>query len=676
MLNWRRISLLLFITALPVFIGLEARFNDLEIWQKRAHSCFYEKKPLFTSYDAFLFARYAKEEACGKYKAEARDNIRFVPDNLLTNNVTYPSPIPLESWITAKLMNLTNTSIEWIALYLTPIFAVFFVIPFSLYFYRIGLPLTGLAGSIVGVISLIYVIRTSIVRFDTDSLNLFFPFLIAFLLHTAIDFKSKKRYLTLATTGIVSYLYYWWYGHPGIILVIFAFFTFLELFLYKIELNQVLKDIGLLSLFSNPLVLVNGIFNLIASTKTYLINYFKPAVEGGFPNVLMSISEAKHFDLDKLSVLTAGNKWVFFVGIAGIIVLVLRKWKDAFLLLPVLLIGLMALKGGNRFAMYLAPFVGAGFGYLFEAGLESLKENKKRLLLYAFSFLIVPAILIYSNRNSIKFSITPKITPALAGDFEKLTRLTPSNSWIWTWWDYGYAIQYYAGRGVYHDGGSQGSPKTYFVATSFSTDKPEVARNVILGISNIGATGIKKLLKEGKRPEEIRSLIFSGAYSKPVRNPVYWAFTGDEVGKFAWINYFGTWDFKRKKGKWSPIFELGNCRVVSKNVIACGVKVLDLNKGVLILPNREIPLKALILKDRDKEKKAEKSYHDKGLYLEIIRKGTRDYLYLVPPQAFPSMFNQMYLLKNFDNRYFELIYDDFPTMVLYKVKETGIKEKG
>jgi dolichyl-diphosphooligosaccharide--protein glycosyltransferase len=316
--------------------------------------------------------------------------------------------------------------------------------------------------------------------------------------------------------------------------------------------------------------------------------------------------------------------------------------------------------------MYLSPFIGVGIGFFIDSALNRMKNEKFRIPVSFLALTGITAVFCLVNAPSFKYVARPKITPALAGDFLKLQTITPKNSWIWTWWDYGYAIQYLAGRGVYHDGGSQYSPKTYFVATSFSTSEPAVAHNVILGISNIGVKGIDKLLKEGKKPEEIRNLIFSGAFSKSVNNPVYWVFTGDEIGKFAWINYFGTWNFDLKKGVKSPIYQLSNCRSLKSNLLVCGGLIIDLNKGEVLQNRRSIPLKELVIKIGNRL--MEKEYHSKGLYFEIVKKGKKSHLFLMAEQPYKSMFNQMYILRNFDKKYFELVYDDFPTMVLYRVR--------
>jgi dolichyl-diphosphooligosaccharide--protein glycosyltransferase len=285
------------------------------------------------------------------------------------------------------------------------------------------------------------------------------------------------------------------------------------------------------------------------------------------------------------------------------------------------------------------------------------------VLIFAVAF----AGIVYFNRAAIKFFITPKITPALAADFSRLETLTPKDSWIWTWWDYGTAIQYYAGRGVFHDGQSQFSPKTYFVATTYSTSNPKIAYNVITGIANVGNYEITKLLREGKKAVEIRDMFFEGKFSKPLKHPVYWAFTGDEIGKFAWINYFGTWNFDEEKGIKAPIYDLGICIPQKGDVIQCQKAVMDLKKGEVILGKKAIPIALLAV--RNLKKVEEKTYRRAGIIAELVEDKHKVLrAFVMGAQPFKSMFNQMYILRVYDPKYFELIYDDFPTMVLYRVK--------
>jgi hypothetical protein len=90
--------LLLFIIIVPIIIGAYIRLDDLKVWDANKQVFYFKDRPLFTSYDAFIFARYGKEFFEGKYRAGEKDPLRFVPDNYLTDNVTYPKIVPMSSF--------------------------------------------------------------------------------------------------------------------------------------------------------------------------------------------------------------------------------------------------------------------------------------------------------------------------------------------------------------------------------------------------------------------------------------------------------------------------------------------------------------------------------------------------------------------------------------------------
>ena len=626
---------------IPLAVGLYVRLDDLQVWNKNKSRFYYGERPIFTGYDAFYFARYGKEFSEGTYRAGERDPLKFVPDG-----ANFPSTIPMLSFIGSFVSEMTNSSIESVSLWLIPSLSVLFVVPLVLYFHRLGLPLAGFGGALLGVVSFVYLVRTSVARFDTDALNLFFPFAIALFLLRSLYSKGRTTYLNLILAGVLSQLYHWWYAHPGINLTIFLAYCFALLLFKEIPKRDKLVAVIVLFISSNPLILLGGVFNLVGLVKIYIINFFKPAVGGGFPNVMMSISEAQRFDLLKTAEMSSGNVFLFSVGLAGLVLLILKRFKDLLPILPLLLIGLMALKGGQRFGMYLAPFIGIGVGYI----AERLSFYIKDAWVWSFKVIAIASMAIlflFSNEKSLTFLARPVIPPGLVGDFLKLSTLTPTDSWVWTWWDYGNMVQYFSERATFHDGQGKG-PKTYFVATTFATPDPAVAHNVILGVSRIGAEGIRELLKKGKSAEKIRDMLFSGAFSRPAERPIYWVFVGDMIGKFPWIHYFGTWDFSQKRGRRAHIRLLRGCKEVGSDMIVCGRLVINLRKGTDLGRGVVLPFR-------------------KGLHLEVVSTGSGKLVFLVPVHAFYSMFNQMYILRNFDKDYFELVYDNFPTMVVYRV---------
>jgi dolichyl-diphosphooligosaccharide--protein glycosyltransferase len=63
---------------------------------------------------------------------------------------------------------------------------------------------------------------------------------------------------------------------------------------------------------------------------------------------------------------------------------------------------------------------------------------------------------------------------------------------------------------------------------------------------------------------------------------------------------------------------------------------------------------------------------DQGYYLQVLMKNNKIYMILVADdRLFPTNFNQQFLLGNYDRRYFEEVYNNFPVARVLKVKRTA-----
>jgi len=241
--------ILLFLAIILTFItSFWTRFKFIDLWEKFKDQFFFNNRAILTNFDGYYFARLAKEYGQGtydkvtnltpeelkklkKYYSEDAiiDDKRFVPDF-----VTKPKPVPMISWIFSHFNYPENASI-----WLIPLLAALTVIPILLFFFEINLPFAGIGAAILGSLSIIFVIRTQIARLDTDALNLFFPFLIAYFLLKSVKsyekiLENKDKYgnlknfniknLIKENKGIVIYpllaaisfdLFLWWYRHIG-----------------------------------------------------------------------------------------------------------------------------------------------------------------------------------------------------------------------------------------------------------------------------------------------------------------------------------------------------------------------------------------------------------------------------------------------------------------------------
>ncbi len=681
-MKFLRWSIPLLLIVISTTLGLWSRYQALNVWNSHKEFFYVENRPIFTAYDSYYFARLGLDFKEGIFKPGGEDKYRFVPDY-----GKYPQAIPFYSWLFVELASLFDTHIENVALWLIPILAVLVAVPTVLLFWKADLPFVGFGGALFGVLSLIYVVRTGIARLDTDSLVLFSMFALPFAVYYAFNSKSKRaKYLFLLLVALFSTLFYWGYFHPGLNLVLWGssvlflltpwFLNLLKEKAFKKPSRELLLDLGLLTLAFNPVILIFGIISLLWRLYSYLFHFEKP-IEGNFPNVQISISELQKLSLDQIAHITVGNKFALFIGFIGLAIFAVLRFRVFILLLPTLLIGLLSLKGASRFAMFLAPMLGIGIGIFVDLLWERLKpffQNWKVEFATFGGLVALFTLLVYLlEKPSFRVVSRPIMSPSIAEAFIELGRQTPKNAWIWTWWDYGYAIQYYAHRATFHDGGSQFSPKTYFVALSFSTSNQTAAVNITKSVSVCGAKCIEKLLKKGYKPDQIKELFESGKLLKEKKptHPVYWVFTRDLIGKYYWISYFGTWNFKTLKGEHIPISALA-CASKSPTMLVCNNRILvDLSKMHLMVGrNRAIPLKVFAFRTPQKLDINQNPYAIYGYAFEGVYTYLKDiYMwFILPYQGFNKTFNQLYILRTYSEKYFEKVKERFPDYLFYKVR--------
>ncbi|MFN4013559.1 MAG: hypothetical protein ACK4KZ_06875 [Aquificaceae bacterium] len=327
--------------------------------------------------------------------------------------------------------------------------------------------------------------------------------------------------------------------------------------------------------------------------------------------------------------------------------------------------------------MYLGPFIGVGLGYLVHLIFEKLfpklglyTEKNKQIAMSTLvgSFLFVFTLMIQNKALSLLGS-SPIITSEEVEVMDWIRENTPPNSVIYTWWDTGYAFELYSKRAVLHDGGSQSTPKTYFVAASFTTGDFREAWNITSFLSNYGLVGMASLLqKEGVKGEELVRRVREGFYSKDIKVPIYWVFTRDMLFKSGWITYFGSYNFKDKKGVSKNIYGL-SCKVVNEKTFEClGNTKIDLDRGIIIDKAKTTRLKALYFIDEKAPKTIE--YNKDGPSILLIQKRGSINIYIMDAGLDNTLLFKMYVLRQYDPNYFELIRDRFPIAVIYKAKSS------
>ena len=715
------------VLSLCVALSSAVRFHQYDVWLETPLQYFAAEIPMMADYDAYYWLRWAREYQEGIFY-DNKDGLRFYPDG-----DTKPETIPLLSLLIAHLSSLLGHSLHKAAIYLVPVLASLFILPLGYYFFRVGYPAAGILGGLIGTFSTEYAIRTSIGWVDTDALNLFFPASASlFILLACQTTRPRIIYLYSCFSGLTLLLFHWWYEKPGFTLVYFAVLI-ATLLINKVPKRTILISGLLFVICAQPVHLWTGARHLnsflavhsgLPSIEILVPEKTAPLTTSSlaFPDLLKTKLEAQRFSVDEVLSSVLDSSILSGIGLIGFVIFVRFHWRMLLPLLPIFLLGLFSFQSGRRFIIFLAPFVGAGYGFLLSTAVQLLlewarntcqgepasdsdqnaqrhREKKERdrnrrdpasiaksttwARLHRVANRLSsgprdrPEIIVYPSLAIFFLSILPQtaisyvpntiITPGIYASLVGLRDKVPEESAFLTWWDYGYAITEATQVATFHDGGSTSSAKAYFIARGMISNKPRELYDIATFLGSEGYAGI---LDNSESQQALAHAVHS-ASPEDVKAPVHFLFTLDMVTKFSTIYSIGAWDGKRL-GPNRGYGEL-QCGRLRKGVLSCGDISIDLNQGMV---NGTRPLKrALWILEGSVLR--EKYYPvEEGLNLEILLADEKHFfrIYLMSDDVFESNFNQMYLLGAYDQTLYEETYNAFPHSRLFKMKESPQQE--
>ena len=142
-----------------------------------------------------------------------------------------------------------------------------------------------------------------------------------------------------------------------------------------------------------------------------------------------------------------------------------------------------------------------------------------------------------STKTAISFVPGPSIPTPLYATFDELSKRVPPDSALLTWWDFGFALIDATKLATFHDGSSQFSPKTYFIARGLISPEQHKLSNITQYLATEGNRGIND---NNSSPEALLE-----AVRNPVDvpwDPVYLLFTADMIGKYGALSKIGSWN--------------------------------------------------------------------------------------------------------------------------------------
>jgi len=200
------------------------RYEQLRSWEQNHPEYFVDGTVSLTTLDGYYWVRLAKMYN-PSIDSNLPDTYRGYPD--------YPYTLKKETdnLLVFLINKLTPVKGNY---YLTGVFIVIvlaslFIIPLFLYFKNVAGLSTAIAATTLTTFGYSYYYRTFLGRVDTDCLNLFFPFMLSYLIYLIPRLKSYRAYIAATFMGVVAYLYMWWYPYPGFLLI-FAAIMFIIFF--------------------------------------------------------------------------------------------------------------------------------------------------------------------------------------------------------------------------------------------------------------------------------------------------------------------------------------------------------------------------------------------------------------------------------------------------------------
>ena len=655
---------------LAALANVYVRHAQLEIWQSDRATTLNSSTPTFSTADAPYFLQHAflyhnKKPASSlqrhrsypnnlKNDSEAKDDVGFRNHPLLSvllgEFAEHDDPISL-----VKIGNLGLIAAS-----------VLTAIAIAFCFGAAGYWTEGAIASLGGGLSAAYLVRSSVGRIDTDQLNLGFMYLMFGLVTFAGLAKSRISSLAwCVVAGLAANLFMWWYGKAELIFVAAIALGWILSCLQRNLFTAVSGTIGFL--------MISGVTLFNPLENTYLLEVLSQS-NFIFPNTFSTITEIRTVSFSQILFNTTGSIEMGIVCLAGLVLFLVKHPVIAFAYAPLVAFGLLNFIIGNRAIFYSAPIMWFGAAFLItttarfiaanisDAGYAPLRDKAATILAVCFAMMVA-----WVN-SPTHYVPRPSFTkPVLEGLASLKTTADPDNSVVTTWWDYGYASMFFNGLPTFHDGGTQTTPSTHFVAKAFLDADQASSIGNLKFLATRGHAGIATEPSLASLHQE-----FSKAVDAPSPD-LYLVVTSQMAGWMGSISQIGNWDIERgepvilRGNQNGPIvsYELLNCRLAGyPETLNCLGAAFDLEHGLV----NGAPVLAGWAHSRDGKVVRNKIFHHDGdLAVQIIQTGNRMNVFMMHRQLFESSFNKLFYLGQIEHPSIRLHYDNYPHIRIYKI---------
>lgn len=651
----------------------------------------------------------------GYYYAEGAMDILGFSEPSLNSPMSDPLSI-----ITAFLYKITPLSFESLILYMPAFFGALVVVPLLLLGREFGSLEGGFIAALLGSIAHSYYNRTMAGYYDSDMLILFFALTAVYF---AIKSMKHRKEIYLAGVVITFFIGLWYYPNLryifiGVAIVYFVLgviegrikdrffllssaiiFVSAPLFAWYIKLPVVASLFALL-LFFRPkshtpiyaLFAISGALFLYFGFYDSLVGFLSrdnvvrsTVMEGNaslhYFSVVNTIREAGNIPFELFANRISGSVFLFFTSLLGLVLLAFYD-RRYLLLLPLLVLGYFALRGGLRFTFYAVPIQALGFAFLtlyiatFIYKRFKLSETIFYLLLSFFTILAL-----YPNLKHITEYRVPTVFTASEVDaLEELKKISSPKDFGLSWWDYGYPIRYYGDVNSFIDGGIHQGGSNYPVSLAFATDSQRLSSTLSKMYANYLAGDIDEqftpsgslleyeMKKNGfDNPYDLLDAIAIGSVKADFADDIYFVLPYRMLEILPTVYRFSEVDLLSGE-MGAPGFYLFSSRfqdLGDRIALEGGVSV-NKSGASLMLPNsRPIPLKRFVTVENGGVN-VDRLHPNSPLNL-IYMKEYGAFL-IVSDEIYDSVFIKLFVLEEYDAELFEPVIIT-PYMKIYKVRK-------
>lgn len=607
---------------------------------------------------------------------------------------------------------------ETIIFYMPAIVGSTIVIPIMLIGRLINLSKVGFIAALISSITVSYYNRTMVGYYDTDMLNITLPLLILYFLIASI---MRRQIIYMALTAITAFIFAYWYVASFYLIGLFGLMTFLYLlcldrknthgyisllcmiiasipvpFIYRIILvciyfaifvylqNRGLKVVFIAYASLVVLVILNVIFipNLSATINDYIFfvkTFFIKTESAGLKyfDFTSLTGELEKPDILELTARIAGNIVIFTISLMGLILL-FKKYRVFTLLLPMLALGIMSFTLGGRYTIYAVPVAGIGFAYatlLIASTIE--KDNLKNI----FVTLLTLIALIFNIKHIITYQNPFVITKKDIEAFTYLKGIAKEVDYVYSWWDCGYAVQYYTGLKTLTDGG-RNLRNGYIESLILSTDNQTLAYNLTKESAYLyDITKNESLIEEmantlspntKANPNDMINLLSSKEFTSQKQSyfNVYLYLPYQMIIYFDGIIKYSNRDLLTGKEIYESVFySFHNIESKGDRLVLSEKAYIDTTRMEVVLEKKSYLIKNFYIIDEDKRggKNTIKKTYNNDSNINAIYQRRLQTLLILDERTFNSLFIQFFIFENYDKALFNMVFSK-PYVKIFALK--------